>query len=145
MLRVIDEVCDLPIFGLEGFEQAAYLRLDFFHAPGAQCCLWMVEGCCVSLLRLEPWKDGLLLTGLETLPNRRNCGYAAALLTAVAAYCREQGNARLYSHIDHRNAPSIRVHEKCGFRRISDTAKLLDGTVTARMGTYLLSLSYELP
>ena len=140
MLRVIDNPWELSADELEGFEQDGYLLGEFFRVPGALCCLWMVEGRCVSMLRLEPWRDGFLLTGLETLPGERRRGYAAALLTAVQAHLMDMNIQRLYSHIDYRNVPSIRVHEMSGFRRISDTAHLLDGTITARMGTYMLDI-----
>ena len=140
MLRVVDCVKDLPDLDLEDFEQSRYLSREFFRVPGALCFLWMVEGRCVSMLRLEPWRDGFLLTGLETLPGERRRGYAAALLTAVQAHLMDMNIQRLYSHIDYRNVRSIRVHEMSGFRRISDTAHLLDGTITARMGTYMLAI-----
>ena len=140
MLRVIDCAKDLVGVDLEAFEQRRYLIRGFFSVPGALCCLWIVKGRCVSLLRLEPWRDGLLLTGMETLQGERRRGYAAALLTAVQPHLKNSGELRLYSHVDNRNIASIRVHEKCGFCRISDTAHLLDGTITARMGTYLLDV-----
>lgn len=141
MLMVIERAQELTFTQIDAFEQAEYLCRQFFRGQGELCCLWVKEKRCVSMLRLEPWQDGLLLTGLETLPEHRHHGYASDLLMAVGEYLRSCGYCKLYSHIDHRNCPSIRVHEKCGFRRISDTARLLDGTVTARMGTYLLSLS----
>lgn len=142
MLKVISSMAELPLEHLEQvYGQAVdeeYLRFEFFHIPGAKICLWYVEGVCVSALRLEPWRDGLLLTGLETAPLWRNQGYAGALLLAVQSHLAQQGSYRLYAHIHKRNLPSVRVHERCGFRMISDTAALLDGTVTAQMGTYLL-------
>ena len=117
------------------------LRFGFFSIPRAMYCLWMVEGECVSALRLEPWQDGWLLAALETAPDRRNQGHARALLTAVQGYLGDQGPVKLYSHIHCRNTASIHVHERCGFRKIADTAKLLDGTVTSQMGTYLFERS----
>lgn len=119
-------------------EEAFYedLQCGFFSIPHAVYCLWMVDGECVSALRLEPWKDGWLLTALETAPQRRNQGYARALLAAVQEYLKERGTVRLYSHIHIRNTASIHVHERCGFRKLSDTARLLDGTITTQMRTY---------
>lgn len=143
MLRVIERLQEVSFAKPDEFEQAEYLRREFFRKAGDRCCLWIADGRCVSMLRLEPWRDGLLLTGLETLPEDRNHGYAAALLTAVGEYLSNSGVNKVYSHIDHRNRLSIRVHEKCGFRRIADTATLLDGTVTTRMGTYLLQTGKE--
>ena len=113
------------------------LQCGFFSIPDAMYCLWMVEGQCVSALRLEPWRDGWLLTALETSPAHRNQGYARALVQSVQGYLAQRGPVRLYSHIQSRNTASIHVHEQCGFRKFSDTARLLDGTVTSQMGTYL--------
>lgn len=125
--------------GIALAEQEAYdyLRNCFFRLEGAMCCLWMENEICVSALRLEPWKDGLLLTGLETAPERRNKGCACALIRAVQAFLREQGVVKLYSHIDKKNAASIHIHEKCGFRGIADHAAYLDGSVDSRSVTYL--------
>ena len=141
MLQVAKTMTQLPLEQLErvygGALDADYLRYEFFSLPGAVYCLWLAEGQCVSAVRLEPWRDGTLLTALETAPDKRKRGYARELVRAVVAYLAEQGSVRLYSHIHHRNAASIRVHEKCGFWKISDTAVLMDGTVTAQMGTYV--------
>jgi RimJ/RimL family protein N-acetyltransferase len=115
----------------------SYLLNEFFRKSGATVCLWVEGKQGVSALRLEPWKDGFLLAALETAPTQRRQGYAGGLLKAVKAHLTEQGRGKLYCHIHHRNTVSIRVHVRCGFRKISDTAVLLDDTVTARMGTYL--------
>lgn len=128
-----------PERGLLLVEEAFYedLQCGFFSVPDACYCLWMVDGECVSALRLEPWKDGWLLTALETAPQRRNQGYACALLTAVQEHLKAYGAVQLYSHIHIRNTASIHVHERCGFRKLSDTARLLDGTITTQMRTYV--------
>lgn len=89
----------------------------------------------MSALRIESYRNGVLVTGLETAPNFRNRGYAESLLSAVMDHLSECGSNFVYSHIDKRNAASLRVHEKCGFSRIRDSAVLLDGTVTTGMYT----------
>ena len=131
-----------PERGLAMAEDRFYedLQCGFFSIPHAMYCLWLVEGECVSALRLEPWQDGWLLAALETAPDRRKQGHAQALLRAVQGYLSAQGAVKLYSHIHCRNKASIHVHEACGFRKITDTAKLLDGTITSRMGTYLFEI-----
>ena len=128
-----------PEYGLQMVERMCYedLQQGLFSMPDACICLWLMEGEPVSCLRLEPWKDGILLTGLETAPGHRNQGHACELLQGVQAHLAQQGRVKLYSHIHHKNAPSIRVHTKCGFRRISDCARLLDGSVASYTGTYL--------
>ena len=114
-----------------------YLRQCIFAVPDAALCVWQESGHYVSALRLEPWKDGLLLTGLETAPERRGKGYARALIRAVQGYLVQQGKGKLYSHINKSNTASICVHEKCGFRRIYDYAAYVDGSVDRASKTYL--------
>lgn len=145
VLKAIRTAADLPldelsrVYGSRADED--FLRYEFFGQAGAALWLWSEGGEAVSALRTEPWKDGVLVTALQTAEGCRNHGYARMLLSAVLAQLRQQGSGRAYAHIHHRNSASICVHEKCGFRRIADTARLLDGTVTAQMGTYLVDCS----
>lgn len=127
-----------PMFALELAEREfrQYLEEVFFRTPGAVCALWEENGRYVSALRLEPYRDGLLLEALETAPDHRKKGYAAALITAVQGWLREQGPVHLYSHIGKRNDASRRTHEKCGFQRISDHAVYISGSVDHRCATY---------
>ena len=140
MLKLIKIPGELPWEALEkiyGRElDSRFLRYVFFAQAGAALYLWEVEGKAVSALRTEPWKDGVLVTALQTASGCENRGYATMLLQAVLAELGQQGRGRVYAHIRHGNGASIRVHEKCGFRRIADTARLLDGRVTSRLGTY---------
>ena len=112
----------------------AYLHSGFFTQPGDLYCIWEESGEYVSALRLERYADGLLLEALETHPAHRRRGWAEKLIRAVQDYI---GGEKLYSHISHRNGPSIAVHQKCGFRKISDSARYADGSVNSRCGTYL--------
>ena len=110
-----------------------YLSQVFFKTPGAVYAVWEENGRYVSALRLEPYRDGLLLEALEADPEQRRKGYAAALIQAVHT-CLGEG-AKLYSHVDKRNLPSLKTHEKCGFRRISDVAVYVDGSVNRKACT----------
>lgn len=112
-----------------------YLQEVFFPTAGAMYALWVEDGKTVSALRLEPYRDGLLLEALETAPGERRKGYAAALIRAV------QGTVtgKLYAHVGRDNLASKRTHEKCGFRRISHCAVYIDGSVDPRADT----LCYE--
>ena len=110
-----------------------YLEQVFFRTPGAVYALWEKNGRYVSALRLEPYRDRLLLEALETAPEQRRKGYAAALIQAVQ--CSLAGKTKLYSHVDKRNLPSLKVHEACGFRRIADYAVYVDGSVNQKMYT----------
>ena len=103
-----------------------YLRECFFTTPGAFYALWKPVGIAVSALRMEPYRDGLLLAALETAPAHRKKGHAAALIQAVLA---EVGDRKIYSHVSKRNKASLRTHEVCGFRKILDYAVYADGSV----------------
>ncbi len=112
----------------------AYLQTGFFTQPGDLYCIWQEDGQYVAALRLQRYGDGLLLEALETHPAYRRRGYAEALIRAVLDWTRPE---KLYSHISHRNMPSIAVHQKCGFRKIASHARYADGSVNSRCGTYL--------
>lgn len=114
----------------EGFCQ--YLAEDFFAQKGALYAIWTEEGQYVSALRLEPYRDGLLLEALETAPNHRRQGYAQTLIRAVQALPQVQ---KLYSHVSKRNHPSQGVHRLCGFETIADYAVYIDGSVNHRAVT----------
>lgn len=114
-----------------------YLSQVFFPTPGALYALWEENGKYVCALRLEPYRDGLLLEALETAPEARRKGYAKKLVTAVQAHF---GSGKIYSHVGKRNVASLKTHEACGFRRILEYAVYIDGSVNDRCCT----LVYEL-
>ena len=109
-----------------------YLRECFFPTPGAMYAIWQEDGEYISALRLEPYKDGLLLAALETAPEYRRRGFAQKLLLAVLT---ELVGTKIYSHVSKRNLPSLAVHEACGFQKISDFAAYIDGSVDHRAVT----------
>ena len=92
-----------------------------------------------AALRAEPYEDGFLINGLETMPDQRNMGYAKSLLFDVVAHLKETGNTPVYSHIDRNNTASIRIHENAGFYVLQGkSAVLLDGTVSNETLTYVI-------
>lgn len=107
-----------------------YLRHDFFTMGDSFYALWEEKGRYVAAVRFERWKDGFLLEGLETNPEHRGRGYATALLQTVLPQIPDQ----VYSHVAKDNEPSLRLHEKCGFRVCADTA-LVDGSYSDRFLT----------
>lgn len=113
----------------------SYLHDVFFKRDGACYALWMVDEKYVSALRLEPYRDGLLLEALETAPDCRRKGYAKNLIQAVQGWFAQRGSIRLYSHVGKQNEASMRVHLQCGFRVIGDSAAYLDGSVNSRACT----------
>ena len=117
-----------------------YLRFDFFSAPGSFYALWEVAGKPVSALRLEPYRDGLLLEALETAPEHRGKGYAQQLIESILDTLQ---SGKVYSHVGKKNDASLRVHEKCGFRRISEQAVYIDGSANSRCCTFLYEKTRE--
>jgi len=131
---------NLPrMFALQMAEQdfRQYLQEVFFRTPGALYAVWEESGNYVSALRLEPYKDGLLLEGLETAPAHRKKGYAATLIRAIQDHLAAQGSVKVYSHVNKRNIASLRTHEECGFSLISDHAVYISGSVDYRCATLL--------
>lgn len=115
----------------EGFYQ--YLREVFFPTPGAVCAIWEEAQQYRAALRLEPYRDGLLLEALETAPYCRRQGYGRELIRAVQTCFPGQ---KIYSHVHKKNRPSLAIHEACGFRRISEQAAYIDGSVNSRCCTF---------
>lgn len=116
----------------------AYLRQCFFTLPASRYFLWDEQGKAVSAVRCESYGDGVLLTALETAPDHRGKGYAAALLRAVFQHL---GRGKVYVHIRHGNSASIAVHQRCGFVKVKNGARMLDGSYSRVHDTYLLNLS----
>lgn len=111
-----------------------YLDEVFFRTPGAVCAVWEDSGKYVSALRLEPYRDGLLLAALETRPDERRKGHAAQLIRSVQ---QELESVKIYSHVNKRNTASLKTHEKCGFVAVSDHAVYISGSVDYRCCTLL--------
>ena len=109
----------------------AYLRDCFFTTQGACCAVWEEKGRYVSALRLEPYGDGLLLAALETAPEARRKGYAKRLVSQVL----QETDVPVYSHVHKQNRASLELHLQCGFERISEQARYVDGTVNDRCCT----------
>lgn len=96
--------------------------------------VWAPDGVYKAAARLENYKDGYLLAGVETAPEARRQGYAKTLITQIL---HKWDNTRIYAHIDLRNNASIRLHEGCGFEKHLDHAIYLDGSVSTKAGTYI--------
>lgn len=106
-----------------------YLQQVFFKTESAVYLIWEEKGRYVSALRLEAYRDGLLLTALETHPQMRKRGFAEKLVKAALEYA---GDMTVYSHVSKKNVASLRTHEKCGFRKVLDYAVYADGSVNDR-------------
>ena len=110
-----------------------YLAQVFFRTPDARYAVWEEGGRYVSALRLEPYRDGLLLAALETAPEFRRRGFAAQLIRAALETV--PGTA-VYAHVDKSNTPSRRTHEACGFEKVLDYGVYADGSVFHSSVTY---------
>ena len=106
----------------------AYLKDVFFSQADAVYWILEEDGRYCSALRLETYRDGWLLEAFETAPTQRRKGYGEKLLRQVVALPEYE---KIYSHVHKRNIPSLRLHEKCGFRRISEQASYIDGSVNS--------------
>ena len=144
-MKALDLESLINVYGLSAQEEQSfvnYLQEVFFRTKGAVYCIWVLNGCYVSALRLEPYADGMVLAGLKTAKDAWGKGYATALIRSAMEWL---GTGKVYSHIHHYNKASIAVHQRCGFRKISDTARLLDGSVSSEIGTYLLEMERHIP
>lgn len=118
-------------------EQDYYLFLrEFYTVPDAVYLIWTSDGIYKSALRLEPYRDGLLIEGLETAPEYRKMGYAKKLLSEAVSYISATQHSILYSHIAKNNFVSQNVHMACGFREILDYAVYIDGSVDRNSSTF---------
>ena len=99
-----------------------YLKNDFFNK--AEASYWILEedGIWISALRICRVQSGLYyLEALETRADKREKGYGSLLLSSVINVLKKEGNFRLCDCVNKKNYASLRVHEKCGFKIISET------------------------
>lgn len=123
-----DEEPNIAILKVEqSFYQ--YLKEDFFTVQGACYAVWEQGSAYVCALRLEPYRDGLLLEALETAPSQRQKGYAAGLIKAVTELLKQYEITCIYSHVNKKNLPSLKTHLSCGFERVLEYAVYIDGSV----------------
>ena len=113
-----------------------YLSQVFFKTPGAVLLVYSVQGIYVSALRLEPYKDGFVLSALETCPEYRRNGFALSLVHSAVTFCDQNGIHKLYAHIQKKNIASEKLHLSAGFALLGDGATLLDGAYSSQYTTY---------
>ena len=114
-----------------------YLSDVFFRQDRSFYAVWEEDGRYVSALRVEPYQTGMLICGLETLPEVRRQGYASKLLFAVLCHLTSIGTLQVYSHVCKKNLPSLGTHIKCGFEIKKDYAVYSDGSVLHTSHTLL--------
>ena len=75
----------------------------------------------VSALRICRIPEGpYYLEALETRPDRRRQGYGVRLLSEVLDAMKAEGPFRLCDCVGKKNTASLKAHEKCGFRIVSE-------------------------
>ena len=114
--------------------------LDFLAEEGCCYAVWVVDGRYKSALRWQPFRDGFLVAGIESNPTDRRKGYAQSLLSAVLNRFACDGSTKVYSHIHKDNLESIRLHQRCGFVQIKDSAVLLDGSASNHYFTFQVKI-----
>ena len=98
-----------------------FLKNDFFNNADAKYWILESDGVWVSALRTYRIRKGLYyLEALETHPDHRRKGYGAGLLSSVTDSLKKDGSFRLCSCVSKKNAASLKTHEKCGFRVVSE-------------------------
>lgn len=103
-----------------------YLSQVFFKTPGAICAVWEENGTVRQRPALGAVPGRASAGSAGNRPGAATKGLCRGLIEAVQTYLGEGG--KLYSHVDKRNLPSLKTHEKCGFRRIADIAVYVDGS-----------------
>lgn len=97
----------------------------FFSCDDAKLYTWQQGEKYCAALRLEPYRDGFLISCLETAPHQRRAGYGSSLLRSVI----KKVTKPVYVHIEKCNKASISLHMKCDFVKILDHAVYVDGSV----------------
>lgn len=98
-----------------------FLENEFFKFGKATYWVFEENGVWLSALRTCEIKDGLYwLEALETKPDCRGKGYGFKLLSAVLDAMKAEGEFCLCDCVAKNNTASLRTHEKCGFKIVSD-------------------------
>ncbi len=98
-----------------------FLKNEFFKEPEAVFWVLEADGVWVSALRICRIPEGpYYLEALETRPDRRRQGYGLRLLSEVLDAMKAEGPFRLCDCVGKKNAASLKAHEKCGFRIVSE-------------------------
>ena len=99
----------------------AFLQNDFFRQYGASYWILEEDSAWVSALRTCIIQSGLYyLEALETRPDQRQKGYGSRLLSGVVDTLKAEGPFQLCDCVSKKNRASLKTHEKCGFRIVSE-------------------------
>lgn len=97
----------------------AYLKDDFFAKPGNRYYVFEKDGVWLSAVRLFPVPENpgvYYAEALETRPDRRREGNAAALFRLLFEELSGSGDFEISDSVSKTNTASLRTHLSCGFR-----------------------------
>ena len=98
-----------------------FIETDFFSKENNTYQILEEDGLWVCALRLYHIKNNLYyIEALETRPEFRKRGYALKLLTCVIKHLKEKGSFQLFDCVSKKNIPSLKTHEKAGFKNVSE-------------------------
>ncbi|MCK8060272.1 MULTISPECIES: GNAT family N-acetyltransferase [unclassified Fusibacter] len=80
--------------------------------------------------------DKWYLEGLQVHEAKRNSGIATKISELGMEALKKEGIKEIFVNISDKNLSSIRVHEKCGFTRLAQTAVNSFGTLMKAYGNY---------
>jgi L-amino acid N-acyltransferase YncA len=106
----------------EGFLD--FLKSKFFTNVNSTYWVYEENGVWLSTARtcfLEP--DIIYLEALETMPRERRKGYGYKLLSLMIEALKKEGIVRICDCVSKKNIPSLKTHEKCGFKIVSDSGR----------------------
>ena len=98
-----------------------FLKNEFFQQAKATYWIMEEDGVWISALRTCEIQAGLYyLEALETRSDHRKRGFGSSLLSGVIEAMKAYGSFRLCDCVSKKNTASLKTHEKCGFRIVSD-------------------------
>lgn len=101
---------------IRGFED------DLLPASSRRCSVWVVDDQAVAMAGMVVVDFVARIGPVYTLPDRRGCGYAGALVAHVAAQAFVQGAKVVCLYADAANPVSNALYQRIGFRHIGDFA-----------------------
>jgi GNAT superfamily N-acetyltransferase len=108
---------------LDGYGRAADDYLDrFFGAPSSASALAIADGELVGAALITAGPTEPVLDCLFVCPAFARAGWATALVSHAAMMLLRSGETRLCSYAMQANEPSLRWHERFGFREVPDLA-----------------------
>ncbi|SHK29553.1 Ribosomal protein S18 acetylase RimI [Hathewaya proteolytica DSM 3090] len=95
----------------------------------------------VARLWKTPFCDNKwLIEGLEVIPNERRKGIGKSIVIEGIRILRETTNERVFVHIANKNIPSIKLHERIGFKKVGSGIINSYGDFRGHVSEYALEI-----